>query len=84
MLSRCCLIWTENVSVGDLVMYKDMVGSQLSVKQWKNKHLLDCDGVVMSSFDMSSPLTSCLYWLMTCVRLSLACKISAVSGKNGS
>lgn len=50
-----------------------------SLKTNTHVHLLGCEGVVTPSFDTSSPFTSCLYRLMTCVRLSLACKISAES-----
>lgn len=47
----------------------------------KQKHLPGCEGVFVPSFATSSPCTSFLYRLMTCVKLSLASKISAVSRK---
>lgn len=68
MLSKC---WTMAVHTSQPFL-------AVSLKTSAHVHLLGCEGVLMPSFDTSSPFTSCLYKLMTCVRLSLACKISAV------
>lgn len=44
----------------------------------KQKDLPGCEGMLVPSATTSSPCTSFLYRLMTCVKLSLASKISAV------
>lgn len=95
VLSYCCLIWTENILQSTEMFVKLIKLSKHSdakshfnaifSSERRNTHthmrLPGCEGMVMPSFVTSSPFTSCLYRLMTCVRLSLACKISAVNRK---
>lgn len=52
------------------------VSQDVQCQRWR-AGLLVCGGVAVPSLDTSSPFTSCRYKLMTCVRLSLACRISA-------
>lgn len=70
----------KRVSVYDLSEQACTKTTESCRSKHTHVHLLG-GRVVMSSADTSSPFTSCLYRLMTWVRLSLACKISAGNGE---